>query len=85
MWSPDERRTWMGMIICFSKCWPCQFDVHSTEPHTWMDGEDIDHAIANRHKGFVGPRGGKLRKRPPAEKLAAEFPCGCWCNRKEPK
>lgn len=57
------------VIICYAKCWPCQFGDHSTEPHTWMDSEDIE------HEGMAPPQSPEDRAQ-----LAAERPCGCHCN-----
>lgn len=31
-------------IVCYSKCWPCQFGQCTDEPHTWMDDDDREHA-----------------------------------------
>jgi len=35
-------------IVCYTKCWPCQFGQHfdPPEPHTWGDDEDFEHAKA---------------------------------------
>ena len=59
-------------IVCYAKCWPCQFGQCSTEPHTWMDDEDAAHA------GLTVPK-------TPEEwaALAVEKPCGCDCNQRE--
>jgi hypothetical protein len=56
-------------VVCYAKCWPCQFAQHSDEPHTWMDDEDREHA------GIPKPT-------TPDEwaALAADKPCGCHCN-----
>lgn len=56
-------------IVCYSKCWPCQFGQCSDEPHTWMNDEDAAHA------GLTVPK-------TPEEwaALAADRPCGCNCN-----
>ena len=32
------------VIVCYTKCWPCQFGEHTAEWHTRADEEDIDHA-----------------------------------------
>lgn len=34
-------------VICYTKCWPCQFGQHHTPPqwHTWADDDDIRHAV----------------------------------------
>lgn len=53
-------------IVCYAKCWPCQFGQCTDEPHTWMDDDDRAHA-------------GIPASMPPAQ-LAAEKPCGCHCN-----
>lgn len=52
-------------IVCYSKCWPCQFGQCSDEPHTWMDDDDREHA---------GIPAGTT-----AAQLAAQKPCGCHC------
>ena len=55
-------------VVCYAKCWRCQFGQCTTEPHTWMDDEDIAHA------------GLKVPTTPAAwALLAAEKPCGCSC------
>lgn len=57
-------------IVCYAKCWPCQFGQHDTypKPHTWMDAEDIEHA------GLTAPT------TPEAwAELAKDKPCGCHC------
>ncbi len=60
----------MTVIICYSKCSPCQFGEHPDEPHSWMESEDIEH---------------EGRPMPKTEAdwaaLAAERPCGCYCMR----
>lgn len=35
-------------IVCFAKCWPCQFGQCMDPPqwHTWADDEDTEHAAA---------------------------------------
>lgn len=35
-------------IVCWTKCWACQFDEHQDPPfpHTWGDEEDFAHAKA---------------------------------------
>jgi hypothetical protein len=58
-------------IVCLTKCWPCQFGQHTDTQHTWMDDDDREHA------GIPAPAGHADRAR-----LAAEHPCGCWCNRR---
>ena len=32
------------MIVCYTKCWSCQFGEHDKEWHTWADEDDIAHA-----------------------------------------
>lgn len=56
-------------IVCYAKCWPCQFGQHSDEPHTWMDDDDATHA------GLTMPTTPEGRAT-----LATERPCGCRCN-----
>jgi hypothetical protein len=58
-------------IVCYSKCWPCQFGQCSDGPHTWMDDDDREHA------GIPAPTGHAERAA-----FAAEHPCGCHCNAK---
>jgi hypothetical protein len=55
-----------GLIVCFSKCWPCNFAEHRDppEPHTWMDEEDAE------FHGHPWPL-------PP--EVEAKNQCGCWC------
>lgn len=50
-------------IVCYAKCWPCQFGQHfdPTMWHTWADGEDVQHA---RNTGQPDP---------------SKSRCGCWC------
>jgi hypothetical protein len=61
-------------IICYSKCWDCQFGHHSGKPHTWMDSEDIEFA-----KDVAWP------ETPEAwAALAQSHPCGCWCLKTPP-
>lgn len=52
-------------IVCYSKCWPCQFGQHDSAPHTWMDDEDREHA------GIPADM--------PLHELAEKHPCGCRC------
>lgn len=35
-----------GLIVCYTRCWACQFDEHHQppRPHTWADADDIAHA-----------------------------------------
>ena len=35
------------ILVCYSKCWPCNFGDHSKRWHTWADEEDIEHALSN--------------------------------------
>lgn len=53
-------------IVCYAKCWPCQFGQCTDEPHTWMDDEDREHA--------------GIPATTTAAELAAQKPCGCRCN-----
>lgn len=55
-------------IVCYAKCWPCQFGQCTDEPHTWMDDDDIEHAELTRP---TTPEGWAT--------LAADKPCGCHC------
>jgi len=32
------------IVVCYSKCWSCQFGEHTSEWHGWADEEDIAHA-----------------------------------------
>lgn len=36
----------MGVIVCYARCWACQFGQHFDPPkaHTWMDEDDAAHA-----------------------------------------
>jgi hypothetical protein len=52
-------------IVCYAKCWPCQFGQCSDEPHTWMDPDDREHA--------------GIPATTTAAELAAQKPCGCHC------
>lgn len=52
-------------IVCYAKCWPCQFGQCTDQPHTWMDDEDRQHA---------GVPAGTT-----AAELADLKPCGCPC------
>jgi hypothetical protein len=31
-------------IVCYTKCWSCQFGEHASEWHTWADADDIQYA-----------------------------------------
>ncbi len=35
-------------LVCYAKCWPCQFGECVDPPawHSWADEEDIAHAVA---------------------------------------
>lgn len=37
-----------GVIVCYARCWACQFDQHYAppQPHPWADDEDREHAAA---------------------------------------
>lgn len=52
-------------IVCYAKCWPCQFGDHDDQPHTWMDSDDREHA--------------GIPASTTAAELAEQKPCGCWC------
>lgn len=52
-------------IVCYAKCWPCQFGQCADQPHTWMDDDDREHA--------------GIPASTPAAELAATKPCGCHC------
>lgn len=60
------------MLVCYAKCTPCQFGEHPTEPHTWMESEDLEHDNA------VGDRTFTNSAEDWAE-LARLRPCGCHC------
>jgi hypothetical protein len=53
-------------LVCYAKCWPCQFGQCDDMPHTWMDADDREHAGIPASMSLV--------------ELAAEKPCGCPCN-----
>jgi hypothetical protein len=57
---------WSQAVVCYTRCWSCQFDYHQKPPkaHTWMDKEDAEHA------GHPWPL-------PP--EVAAAKPCACPC------
>ena len=53
--TPEEAATLLAAlqgqapaIVCYSRCWPCQFGQHydPPQPHTWADDEDRAHAKA---------------------------------------
>jgi hypothetical protein len=52
-------------IVCYAKCWPCQFGQCTDQPHTWMDDEDREAA--------------SIPADTTAAQLAAQKPCGCHC------
>ena len=35
-----------SVLVCYTKCWSCQFGEHASEWHTWADGDDVAHALA---------------------------------------
>lgn len=55
-----------SMIVCYTKCWACQFGDHFDEPtpHTWMDDKDAEHAGVSY---------------PLSDEDAAKHNCGCYC------
>lgn len=50
-------------LVCYSKCWSCNFGEHFDPPqwHTWADDEDVECA---RDAGQPDPTSQR---------------CGCWC------
>ncbi|WP_280357118.1 hypothetical protein [Nocardia otitidiscaviarum] len=56
-------------IVCYAKCWPCQFGEHQNPPrwHTWADDDDIAHAKATGQPDPTTSR------------------CGCHCAQDEPE
>jgi hypothetical protein len=52
-------------IVCYAKCWACNFGECNQCAKTWADFEDIDYAKATGQDW---------------EALAAQ-PCGCYCQR----
>lgn len=53
--TPEEAETLLAAlqgqapaIVCYSRCWPCQFDQHydPPTPHPWADDDDRAHAKA---------------------------------------
>jgi hypothetical protein len=60
-----------SVVVCLTRCWPCQFSEHHTppKPHTWMDPDDAEHA------GHSWPL--------PAE-VAAKNVCACPCAKENP-
>ena len=57
------------IIVCYSKCTPCQFGQCPDEPHTWMESEDIEHDKSVKYPRSVEDWAelGRIR------------PCGCPC------
>jgi hypothetical protein len=53
----------VSVMLCFTKCYPCQFGEHFDPPkwHTWASDDDIEHAKATAQPD---PRFSK---------------CGCYC------
>lgn len=45
---PAEKaqREPLGIVVCYTKCWACQFGEHDAEWHTWADPDDVAHAAA---------------------------------------
>lgn len=43
-------------IVCYSRCWDCQFDQHHNppKPHPWADDEDREHAQATGQPAPTG-------------------------------
>lgn len=56
------------IIVCWAKCWACQFGQHFDPPewHTWADEDDVSHALATDQPD---PSGGR---------------CGCPCSQVTP-
>lgn len=59
----------MSVIVCYAKCWGCQFGDHPGGKHTWMDSEDIE--FAEDVQMPTSPE--------EWDALAESHPCGCWC------
>lgn len=70
----------MTIIVCYAKCWPCQFGDHDETPHTWMDDDDRDHA--QKTAQFVERYGSVM---PTWEQLAESHRCGCRCQKRTDK
>lgn len=51
-----EKLPGIGAIVCYTKCWACQFGDHfdPPKPHPWADIDDIEHA---RNTGQAEPTG----------------------------
>lgn len=60
----------MTALICYARCWSCQFGQHEGGPHTWMDEEDAEFSKTVA----TVPRNAHAWKA-----LAERHPCGCWC------
>jgi hypothetical protein len=52
-----------GMIICYTRCWPCVCNHHFEPPqwHRWADIDDVAHAAERGDPSPIDQR------------------CGCWC------
>ncbi|MFY1595457.1 hypothetical protein [Micromonospora sp. WMMD737] len=60
----------MTAVVCYSRCWSCQFGQHEGGPHTWMDAEDAE----------FSPTVATVPGNAHAWKALAEtHPCNCWC------
>lgn len=59
----------MTAIVCYARCWGCQFGSHLGGVHTWMDEEDIGFSKTATRPG--NPHGWK--------QLGTTHPCACWC------
>ena len=35
-----------SVMVCYTKCWSCQFGEHDKTCHTWADDEDVAHALS---------------------------------------
>lgn len=42
------------IIVCYTKCWACNFNQHPGGVHDWADQDDIEHAAQT---GQVSPVG----------------------------
>jgi hypothetical protein len=45
-----------SIMVCYTKCWSCQFGEHASEWHTWADADDIQHAAST---GQADPSSGR--------------------------
>lgn len=61
-----------GVIVCYQKCWACNFDSHPGGPHTWMDEDDIE--ASSEVEAPKMPEDW--------QRLAVSWPCGCWCYKR---